>query len=80
MASVKEWEQLRALLPDIPHEHFEGMNECAICDKSLIECAAEEIGALRKRLRAADKVLWKFKKMSFGLALNYFKKWGARYE
>ena len=48
---VSEWARLRRLL-DVPHEHYdyEGMNECHICDRSLVTNAADEIEKLRDEL------------------------------
>lgn len=41
-------DRLRDLLY-VEHEHFDGMNECSICDQCLIEAACKEIEALRKK-------------------------------
>jgi len=52
--SLEQWERLR-LLCDTPHEHYEGQNECAICDKALcdkalVEDAADRIEKMRGEL------------------------------
>jgi hypothetical protein len=49
--SDAQWDRLRKLLAT-PHEHGEGMNECAICDTSLVDDAADEIERLRKQSAA----------------------------
>lgn len=49
---VKEehWEELRELCEE-PHLHYEGMNECPICDKPLIEAAIDKIKRLENEVR-----------------------------
>uniref|UniRef100_A0A6M3K463 Uncharacterized protein n=1 Tax=viral metagenome TaxID=1070528 RepID=A0A6M3K463_9ZZZZ len=53
---VGEWDRLRRLL-EIPHEHPEGMNECYICDRSLVTDAADQIEKLREELERS-KLKW----------------------
>ena len=48
-----QWERLRGLL-HTPHEHCEGRNECPICDKPLIEDAADKIESLQASLDEAN--------------------------
>ena len=58
--SKSEWDRLRRLL-EIPHRHYEGMNECAICDAPVISCAIGEILDLRKKLAKAQRKIKRIK-------------------
>lgn len=48
----KQWETLRTLLK-IPHKHYDGMNECSICDEEILSAAVREIVRLRESGHAA---------------------------
>jgi hypothetical protein len=54
--SDQQWDRLRRLL-DTPHPHSDGMNECAICDESLMDAAVTEIERLRTRPAPAEGLL-----------------------
>ena len=60
-ATEEQWDRLRKLC-DTPHEHYDGMNECSICDKSLVVDAADKIAELRTKLDKAIRLLDKARK------------------
>ena len=49
---VDKWKRLQALCEELePHEHYDGMNECSICDEPLTDVLirhCESLLALRK--------------------------------
>lgn len=45
----QELNELRELVK-IKHEHYDGQNECAICDGSLIRAAINEIKGLKAQI------------------------------
>ena len=50
--SSDDLDALRQLLIKIDHEHYEGMNECSICDEPLITAAIKELTTLKDILAA----------------------------
>ena len=47
----ERWDELRALIDDIegPHEHYDGMNECNICDEPVIDAAIRLLHQLEQK-------------------------------
>lgn len=50
---TNQWQRLRKLLVT-PHEHYDGQNECPICDEPLVSASADEIEKLRAKLKTAE--------------------------
>lgn len=47
--NADQWDALRKAC-EIPHDHYDGQNECSICDEPLVIAATNTIAALRHDL------------------------------
>jgi hypothetical protein len=66
-----------------PHEHTDGMNECAICDQELDEAILIELRARCADSEDKKRLDWMIKESQNPMQLQYFpgdQKWVVRYK